>query len=154
MYKLAINKPIMTLMYALTLVIFGLMSFKSMPSALFPNIDFPIVTIKTVYAGAESSTIESQVTDKIEEALSRIGGVDSITSTSSDGISVVMVKFFLSRNINEATNDVRDKVSAVLLPSNAKTPLVSKLDIGGASVINIFLTAKKDNLKELIQNGR
>ncbi len=150
MYKLAINRPIMTLMYALTLVIFGLMSFKSMPSALFPNIDFPMVTIKTVYPGAESSTVESQVTEKVEEAISRIGGIDSITSTSSDGISVVMVKFFLSRSIDEATNDVRDKVSAVLLPSNAKTPLVSKLDIGGASVINIFLTAKKDNLKELM----
>jgi len=150
MYKLAINRPIMTLMYALTLVIFGLMSFKSMPSALFPNIDFPMVTIKTVYPGAESSTVESQVTDKIEEAISRIGGIDSITSTSSDGISVIMVKFFLERDINEATNDVRDKVSAVVLPKNAKTPLVSKLDIGGASVINIFLTAKKDNLNELM----
>ena len=150
MYKLAINRPIMTLMYALTLVIFGFISFKSMPSALFPNIDFPMVTIKTVYPGAESSTVESQVTDKIEEAISRIAGIDSITSTSSDGISVVMVKFFLERNIDEATNDVRDKVSAVILPQNAKTPLVSKLDIGGASVINIFLTAKKDNLKELM----
>jgi len=150
MYKLAINRPIMTLMYALTLVIFGLMSFKSMPSALFPNIDFPMVTIKTVYPGAESSTVESQVTEKVEEAISRIGGIDSITSTSSDGISVVMVKFFLSRSIDEATNDVRDKVSGVVLPSNAKTPLVSKLDIGGASVINIFLTVKKDNLKELM----
>ncbi len=150
MYKLAINRPIMTLMYALTLVIFGLMSFKSMPSALFPNIDLPMVTIKTVYPAAQSSTVESQVTDKIEEAISKIGGIDSITSTSSDGISVVMVQFFLSRNIDEATNDVRDKVSAVILPSNAKTPLVSKLDIGGASVINLFLTAKKENIKELM----
>jgi len=91
MYKLAINRPITTLMYVITLVIFGYMSFKSMPSALFPNIDFPIVTITTQYAGAESSTIESQVTDKIEEAISRIGGVDSISSTSSEGMSVVMV---------------------------------------------------------------
>ena len=150
MYKLAINRPITTLMYVITLVIFGWMSFKSMPSALFPNIDFPIVTIQTVYPGAESSTIESQVTDKIEEAISRIGGIDSITSTSSEGVSVVMVKFFLERDINEATNDVRDKVSAVLLPKDAKTPLVSKLDIGGAPVINIFLTAKKENIKELM----
>ncbi len=150
MYKYAINKPITTLMYVITLVIFGWMSFKSMPSALFPNIDFPMVSVKTIYQGAESSTIESQVTDKIEEALSRIGGIDSITSTSSEGVSVVMVKFFLERDIDEATNDVRDKVSAVILPPNAKTPLVSKLDIGGASVINIFLTAKKDSIKNLM----
>ncbi len=150
MYKLAINRPITTLMYVLTLVIFGFISFKSMPSALYPNIDFPIVTIKTIYPGAEASTMESQVTDKIEEAISRIGGVDNIISTSSEGASVVMVKFFLERDINEATNDVRDKVSAVLLPDDAKTPLVSKLDIGGASVINVFLTAKKDSLKNLM----
>ncbi|WP_457745077.1 efflux RND transporter permease subunit [Sulfurimonas sp.] len=150
MYKLAINKPIATLMYVLTLVIFGYMSFKSMPSALYPNIDFPIVTIKTIYPGAEPTTIESQVTDKIEEALSQIGGVDSITSTSADGVSIIMVKFFLERNIDEATNDVRDKVSAVDLPRDARTPLVSKLDIGGASVINVFLTAKDNNIKNLM----
>ena len=123
-----------------------------MPSALFPNIDFPMVTIKTIYPGAESSTIESQVTDKIEEAISRIGGIDSITSTSSEGVSVVVVKFFLERDINEATNDVRDKVSAIILPRDAKTPLVSKLDIGGASIINIFLTANKGiELKNLMK---
>jgi len=150
MYKLAINRPILTLMYAFTLVIFGYMSFRSMPSALYPNVDFPIVTIKTIYPGVEPSTIESQVTEKIEEAISRIGGVDSITSTSSDGVSVVMVKFFLERNIDEATNDVRDKVSAVVLPRDAKTPLVSKLDIGGAPVINVFVMAKKDTLKNLM----
>ncbi|WP_297484538.1 efflux RND transporter permease subunit, partial [Sulfurimonas sp.] len=150
MYKIAINRPITTLMYVMTLVIFGYLSFKSMPSALFPNIDFPIVTIKTIYPGAEPSTIESEVTDKIEEAISQIGGVDSITSTSSDGVSVVIVKFFLQRNIDEATNDVRDKVSAVTLPREARTPLVSKLDIGSAPVINVFLTAKKDSQKNLM----
>jgi len=150
MYKTAINRPITTLMYVFTLVIFGYMSFKSMPSALYPNIDFPIVTVKTIYPGAEPSTMESQVTDKIEEAISQIGGVDSITSTSSDGVSIIMVKFFLERNIDEATNDVRDKVAAVQLPKDARTPLVSKLDIGSASIINVFLTAKKDNLKNLM----
>lgn len=150
MYKVAINRPIATLMFVLTLVIFGNMSFKSMPSALFPNIDFPMVTVQTIYPGAESSTVESQITDKIEEAVSQIGGVDVIASTSSEGASVVMITFFLERDINEATNDVRDKVSAVLLPRDAKTPLVSKLDIGGASIINVFLTAENDSVKNLM----
>ncbi len=150
MYKFAINRPITTLMYVVTLVIFGWMSYKSMPSALFPNVDFPIVTIKTVYPGAEANTIESQITDKIEEAVSSIEGIDSITSSSSEGISVVTVEFFLNREISEATNDVRDKVSAVEMPKDAKTPLVSKLDIGGASIINIFLTAKEDSIQNLM----
>ncbi len=150
MYKKAIQRPITTLMYVLTLVIFGWLSFKSMPSALFPNVDFPIVTIKTIYPGAESSTIESQVTDKIEEAISQIGGIDSITSSSSEGVSVVIVKFFLQRDIDEATNDVRDKVSAIVLPRDAKTPLVSKLDIGSAPIVNVFVTAKNDSVKNLM----
>jgi len=121
-----------------------------MPSALFPNVDFPIVTIQTNYPAAEASTIESQITDKIEEAVSVISGIDSIISSSSDGVSVVTVKFFLERNIDEATNDVRDKVSAVKLPNDAQTPLVSKLDIGSAPIINIFLTAKEDSIKNLM----
>ena len=150
MYKTAINRPITTLMYVITLMIFGWISFKNMPSALFPNIDFPMVTIKTIYPGAEAQTIESQVTDKIEEAISRIGGVDKIISTSSEGVSVIMVQFFLERDIDEATNDVRDKVSAVILPKDARSPRVSKLDIGGAPVINLFLTAKKSSLSELM----
>ncbi|WP_345985809.1 efflux RND transporter permease subunit [Sulfurimonas sp. HSL-1656] len=143
MYKFAINRPITTLMYVLTLVVFGLMSFKAMPAALFPNVDFPIVTVKTVYPGAEPTSVESQITDKIEEAVSGINGIDTITSTSSDGVSVVMVKFLLERSIDEAANDVRDKVSAVKLPVQAEKPLVSKLDIGAAPVINVFLAAKE-----------
>lgn len=150
MYKLAVKRPIATLMYVVTLVIFGLMSYKSMPSALFPNVDFPIVTIQTNYPGAEAGTIESQVTDEIEDAISRIGGIDSIISSSSDGVSIVTVKFFLERDIDECANDVRDKVSAVKLPNNAQTPLISKLDIGSAPIINIFLTAKNDSLKNLM----
>ena len=150
MYKYAINKPITTLMYVLTLVIFGWMSYKTMPSALYPNIDFPIVTVKTIYPGAEASTMESQITDKVEEAISSIGGIDSIISSSSEGVSVVTIKFFIERDLNEATNDVRDKVSAIILPNDAKTPLVSKLDIGGASIINVFLTAKNDTIKNLM----
>lgn len=137
-------------MYVITLVIFGYMSYKAMPSALFPNVDFPIVTIQTNYPGAEAGTIESQITDKIEEAISRIGGIDSITSSSSDSVSIVTVKFFLERDIDEATNDVRDKVAAIKLPKDAQMPLVSKLDIGGAPIINIFLTAKKESLQNLM----
>ncbi|MDD2449103.1 MAG: efflux RND transporter permease subunit [Sulfurimonas sp.] len=150
MYKYAINKPITTLMYVVSMVIFGLMSYKSMPTALFPNVDFPIVTIKTLYPGAEASTIESQITEEIEEAVSSIGGVDNIISTSSEGISVVTVKFFLERDIDEAANDVRDKVAAVTLPRDAKMPLVSKLDIGGASIINVFLSTKGESMQKLM----
>lgn len=141
MYKIAINRPITTLMGVLTLIIFGLMSFNKMPVSLFPNVDFPIVTIKTVYTGADPKTIESQITDKIEESISSIDGIDKIISTSSEGVSLVTVQFFLDRKIEEATNDVRDKVSAVILPTDAQKPLVSKLDVGGAAVLGVFVSS-------------
>ncbi len=151
MYKFAINRPIATLMYVLTMLIFGIFAFRAMPIALFPNIDFPIVTIKTAYPGVDPSTIESQVTDKIEESVSSIAGVDSITSSSSEGVSLVVVKFLMDRNIEEAANDVRDNVSSVVLPRDAKKSLVSKLDVGSASIINIFVTAKKSTPVELMR---
>ncbi len=150
MYKMAINRPITTLMYMVTLIFFGFVSFRTMPSALFPKVDFPMVTVATVYPGATPSTIESQVTDKIEEAISQIGGVEMISSTSSDSRSVILIKFSMDRSIDEAANDVRDKVSAVQLPRDARKPLVSKLDVGGGSVVNIFLTTKNSTPKELM----
>lgn len=140
MYKFAINRPITTLMGVLTLIIFGLMSFSKMPVSLFPNVDFPMVTIKTIYTGADPKTIESQVTDKIEESISSIDGIDKIISTSSEGVSIVTVQFFLDRKIEEAANDVRDKVSAAMLPIDAEKPLVSKLDVGGAAVLGVFVS--------------
>lgn len=150
MYKFAINRPIATLMYVVMLLIIGSMAFKSMPTALFPNIDFPIVTIRTAYPGAEPSTIETQVTDKVEEAVSEISGVEMISSTSSNGVSVVMVQFVLERDIEEAANDVRDKISAVQLPTSAKQPLISKLDVGSAPIINVFVSSKHGTQKELM----
>ncbi len=150
MYKLAINRPIATLMYVLTLVIFGYMSFKSMPSALLPNVDFPMVTVKTIYPGADPETVESEITEKVEEAVSSIGGIDNIRSISGDGVSVVTIKFKLERKIEDAANDVRDKVSAIILPRDAKKPLVSKLDVGAAPVIKIFLTAQNASKQELM----
>jgi HAE1 family hydrophobic/amphiphilic exporter-1 len=149
MYKFAINRPITVLMMVLTLVIFGLMSYKKMPVNLFPNIDFPVVTVQTIYAGADPLTVESKVTDLIEEAVSGIDGIDKITSSSVEGMSVVIIQFDLERDITEATNDVRDKIGAINLPDGVETPAVKKVDTGG-SVINLFVSSKKGDAKELM----
>ncbi|MFA7069821.1 MAG: efflux RND transporter permease subunit [Sulfurimonas sp.] len=150
MYRLAIDRPITTLMYIVTLMIFGFISFRTMPADLFPNVDFPIVTVKTAYPGAEPTTVESEVTDKIEEAVSQIEGIETIISNSADGVSMVTIKFLLERKIDEAANDVRDKVSAIKLPTEAKLPLINKLDIGAAPIVSIFLTAKNDSVQNLM----
>lgn len=142
MYKFAINRPITTLMMVMSLIVFGLISFRSMPVALFPNVDFPIVTIQTPCPGADPESVESKVTDKIEEAVSGIDGIDKLISTSYEGLSVVTVQFKLTKDIEEAANDVRDKVGTVKLGSDVESPLVKKVSISGAASIKLFVSTK------------
>ena len=150
MYKLAINRPITTLMGVLTFIVFGLMAYNSMPVNLLPNIDFPIVTVQTTYNGADPSTVESKVTDKIEEAVSGVDGIDKLMSTSYEGFSVVTIQFKLTKNLNEATNDIRDKIGALNLPSEVEKPIVKKLGASGA-VISLFIAGKDLDAKALMR---
>lgn len=141
MYKLAINRPITTLMGVLTFIVFGLMSYNSMPTNLFPNVDFPVVTVQTTYNGADPSTVETKVTDKIEEAVSGVDGIDKLMSTSYEGFSVVTIQFELTKDLDEATNDVRDKIGALNLPSEVEKPVVKKLG-GSGAVISLFIASQ------------
>ena len=150
MYKFAINKPITTLMGVLTFIVFGLMAYKTMPVNLFPNVDFPVVTIQTAYPGADASTVETKVTDKLEEAVSGIDGIDKLMSTSYEGFSVVTVQFELFKDLDEATNDVRDKIGSLVLPRAVEKPIVKKLGTGGG-VINIFIATKTSNTIKLMR---
>lgn len=129
-------------MLVLSLVVFGMISFRSMPVALFPNIDFPIVTIQTAYPGADPESVESKVTDKIEEAVSGVDGIDKLISTSYEGLSVVTVQFELTKDIEEATNDVRDKIGSLNLDADVESPSVQKVSASGAASIKLFISTK------------
>lgn len=150
MYKLAINRPITTLMGVLTFIVFGLMSYNTMPINLFPNVDFPIVTVQTTYNGADPSTVETKVTDKIEEAISGVDGIDKLMSTSYEGFSAVTIQFKLTKNLDEATNDVRDKIGALNLPSEVDKPVVKKLGASG-SVISLFIASDGNDTTSLMR---
>jgi len=150
MYKFAINRPITTLMGVLVFIVFGLMSYKTMPVNLFPNVDFPVVTIQTAYDGADASTVETKVTDKLEEAVSGIDGIDKLMSTSYEGFSVVTIQFELFKDLDEATNDVRDKIGGVVLPNEVEKPIVKKLGTGGG-VINLFIATKTGDTTALMR---
>ena len=151
MYKFAINRPITTLMLFLSLIFFGMMSFKGMPVSLFPKVDFPMVSIKTMYYGADPKSVESKVTDEVEEAISTIGGLDKIISTSSENISIVTLMFDMEVDIDEATNEVRDKISSAVLPAGVEKPLVSKFDVGGAAVLSLFVASDSVDAKTLMK---
>ena len=150
MYKFAINRPITTLMGVLTFIVFGLMSYKTMPVNLFPNVDFPVVTIQTAYNGADASTVETKVTDKLEEAVSGIDGIDKLMSNSYEGFSVVTIQFELFKDLDVATNDVRDKIGSVILPDEVEKPIVKKLGATGA-VINLFVASKTGDATSLMR---
>lgn len=150
MYKLAINRPITTLMGVLTFIVFGLMSYNTMPINLFPNVDFPVVTVQTTYNGADPSTVETKVTDKIEEAVSGVDGIDKLMSTSYEGFSVVTIQFELTKDLDEATNDVRDKIGAINLPSEVEKPVVKKLGATGA-VISLFIASDGNDTTALMR---
>lgn len=150
MYKLAINRPITTLMGVLTFIVFGLMSYNTMPINLFPNVDFPVVTVQTTYNGADPTTVETKVTDKIEEAVSGVDGIDKLMSTSYEGFSVVTIQFELTKDLDEATNDVRDKIGALNLPSEVEKPVVKKLG-GSGAVISLFIASEGNDTSALMR---
>ena len=150
MYRFAINRPISTLMLFMTFIVFGLISYKSMPINLFPNVDFPVVSIQTSYYGADASTVETKVTDKLEETVSGIDGIKKLSSTSYNGFSSIVVQFELTKDLDEATNDVRDKIGSVTLPKEVETPIVRKLGVGGG-VISLFVSTQGDTLQSLMR---
>jgi len=137
-------------MGVLTFIVFGLMSYKTMPVNLFPNVDFPVVTIQTAYNGADASTVETKVTDKIEEVVSGIDGIDKLFSTSYEGFSVVTIQFELFKDLDVATNDVRDKIGTLILPDGVEKSTVKKLGASGV-VINLFVASKSGDTTNLMR---
>ncbi|MCM1225791.1 MAG: efflux RND transporter permease subunit, partial [Lachnospiraceae bacterium] len=142
MSKFAILRPITTLMFVLALIFFGVEAFKRLSISLYPNVDVPIITITTIYPGANPEVVEGKVTDKIEEAVSGIESLKKITSTSADSVSVVVVEFELEKDVEVAANDVRDKVSTIGFGSEVKSPRIEKLNVGGAPIISLFVSPK------------
>lgn len=152
MYKLAIKRPILTLVFGLVLIFFGALALMRFPVALWPDIDFPIGVVMTAYPGANAETIETKVTDKVEEALGGIDGVDRITSITSQNTSLVIVQFLLSKPKEEAMNDLRDKVGAIYFGDpNIENPVVMKFDSGSSPIISIFVSSDKVPINELMR---
>ena len=150
MYKFAISRPITTIMFALALVFFGLSEKFRMPAALYPAVDFPTVVVTTFYKGASAEIVESKVSDKLEEAISGISGLDFVSSDSSKGVSIVVAQFKLSKPIEEAVNDVRDKVSSAGLSAEVEKPIVDKFSVNSSPIITLFLSGDANNTQKLM----
>lgn len=139
--SLSVRRPVLAIVFALLLIVAGLISLKSLPVREYPDITSPIVSVTTGYTGASSAIVDSQLTEILEGAVNGIEGIRSISSSSQNGRSRISIEFGLDKNIDEAANDVRDRVGRIVgrLPEGVEVPRVAKEDSDARAIIYISL---------------
>ncbi|NIM16142.1 MAG: MMPL family transporter [Candidatus Aminicenantes bacterium] len=150
--NISIKRPIMISMGLIVFLIFGILAYFGLSLDLFPDVEIGYVTVQTVYPGAGPREIESQVTKKIEDAVATISKIDWMRSYSMDSVSIVILRFEIGKDADIATQEVKDKVDAILneLPDDAETPIAEKFDIRAMPVLDILLSGKMD-LRDLYE---
>jgi HAE1 family hydrophobic/amphiphilic exporter-1 len=140
----SVRRPVFATMVIAALIVFGFISIGMIGVDLMPQIDFPVVTITTILPGADPETVELEVSDKIEEAVNTIDGVDELRSISSENISIVIVMFELEKDIDVVVQDVRDKIAGIRgeLPDQIEAPLVEKLDFNSDPILTIAVSGR------------
>ncbi|UQD56920.1 efflux RND transporter permease subunit [Flavobacterium sp. K5-23] len=147
---LSIKRPVLTIVMNLAIVLFGIIGYSYLGVREFPSIDPAQVSVRTNYTGANSEIIESQITEPLEKAINSIDGIRNITSSSAQGSSSITVEFNLDKDLEEAANDVRDKVSQTIrsLPQDIDAPpVVSKADANSDAIIS--MTVQSDTRSQL-----
>src|SRR2546423_573337 len=112
--SISVRRPIFATVMILTIVVVGFVGYGKLNVDRFPNVDLPVVSIITTLPGASSEEIETELTDKIEEAVNTISGIDELRSISTEGVSQVFVTFLLDKNVDVASQEVRDHLTTVL----------------------------------------
>ena len=112
--ELCVRRPVFALMFVAAFVVAGITAFPQLGVDRFPNMDLPQIYIRTTYLGAAAEEVESEVSSVIEDAVATVAGIEELRSISADGRSFVIVTFQLDRNIDAATQDVRDAVGSVI----------------------------------------
>ena len=146
MYRFFINRPVTTFMLMITFVVLGIYSYRNIPIDRFPDVDFPVVTISTVYSGANPYVVDTTVTREIEEDLATISGIDAIVSSSYTGLSRVTVIFDLEKDIDVAAQEVRDAVQRAYrrFPEGVDPPVVRKLNTSLAPIMAVLVHGDVD----------
>ena len=152
----SIKRPVVCIVLALIILIVGGLAFTRLPVREYPNIESPVVSVSADYPGAAAEVVETQITDPIEEQLSSIDGITLMRSDSSAGGSNISLEFDLRRDIDEAANDVRDKVGRVAdqLPQEVDSPEVSKADADSDPVLTISINSDRFTRLEMTEIAR
>lgn len=148
--EVSIRRPVLATVMSVTIMLFGIISFFRTPVREYPNIDPPIVSIITIYRGAAANVVEAEITELIEEELATVEGVKLLRSSSAEQVSRITVEFNLGRDVDQAANDVRDKLSRLRgrFPEEAEDPIVAKVDTNAEAVMWLALYGEKaDNLQ-------
>ena len=146
-----IRRPVLSSMVSLGIVLVGIIGYRQLPVREFPDADPPIVSVTAILPGANPQVVESSVTDVLEEELSSLEGLRSITSASQEQVSTITLEFTLDREIEAAAQDVRDKVSRVRgrLPEDVEEPVIAKQEADAFPIMFLSLTSKTYDLMEL-----
>ena len=159
-----IHRPVFTIMVSVSLMLLGLMGYLNMGVSLYPSMDIPATLIQTVLPGASPEEVETSVTKYIEEAVNEISGVDEISAFNLESVSILFVKFEMDKNADVGIQEVRDKIEQVKskFPDGTEAPVVLKLDMDAAAVLNVVVTGNRDiieltelakkQVKEVIEN--
>jgi HAE1 family hydrophobic/amphiphilic exporter-1 len=142
---ICVRRPVFTWVLVLALVVVGVASIRGLGVDRFPNIDFPIVVVTTVLPGASPEQVETEVSDKLEESINTISGLDELRSVSYEGLSVVIARFDLDKDTSVAAQEVRDRVNRTLtqLPKDILQPRVERMDPDAAPVLLAAVTAPR-----------
>src|SRR3990170_2178973 len=141
---ISIQRPVLASMPSAALVLSGPISYTQLSVREFPDVDPPIISVSTVLPGANPQTVESAVTDPMEDELSTVPGLRTLTSSSAEQSSNITLEFTLDRDVEEAAQDVRDRVSRVRgrLPEDVMEPVIAKEDADAFPVMFLALTSK------------
>ena len=143
--EICVRRPVFATMLITTLVVLGIFSYNRLVIERFPRVEFPTIVISTILPGAGPQEIETEISDKIEQAVNTISGIEELRSVSSEGVSLVIVTFELERNLDSAAQDVRDKLNTALplLPKTIDQPVVQKFDPDAAPIMTISLASNR-----------
>ena len=140
---LSIKQPVLATMMMATLAVLGLTSYQALKVDLFPDVEFPVVTVTTRYTGASPETVERDVTKFIEEAVNTVEGVRHIESTSQEGLSTIVVQFNVGVPTLNASQDIRGKVAAIRgeLPREIDEPIILRIDPASTPIVSVAVNA-------------
>ena len=149
--SLSISRPVLATVMSLMIMLLGVISFDRLPVREYPNIDAPIMSVRTVFKGASASVIESQITQPLEDSLSGIEGVRTVKSVSREEVSQITVEFLRERDPEAAANDVRDRVARVrgLLPEAADDSVVAKIEADAQAIIWLAFSSDRQSPLEI-----